>query len=105
MKNNWITIIWTTGWVLFALTHVLLFWGYFGSGETDKTMRQLAAVMSWGWFGIFPLLGLSLVSPILTLVWWKQLDSVFRKKGILLPIFLLLGCFGTSLILTVVINI
>lgn len=87
------------------MSHALLFVGYFGSGETDTTTRQLAAVILWGWFGVLPLLGFSLVSPIVTAVFWKELSPVFRKRGILLPAFLLLGYFDTSLVLTIIINI
>jgi hypothetical protein len=105
MKPKWINRIWIAGWVLFALSHLLLPVGYYGSGETDTTMRQLSAAMLWGWFGILPLIALSLISPVLTLVWWKDLSRGLRIKGILLPAFLVLGCVTTSFVMDVVINI
>ena len=77
-------------WILFALSHAIIPMGYFGSGEGgdesfDIMMRELSAIMYWGWFGLFPVLGISCLSPIFTAVLWKELDVKTRTYGLLHP--------------------
>jgi hypothetical protein len=105
MKNKWISRTWNVGWLLYVLTNLLPFVGYYGVGEDDHCMRDLGTLMLWGWYGAFPLIGFSLISPILTILFWKQLDGREKLNGLLLPVFLFLGCCVTLLVMALIFSI
>jgi len=94
-----------TGWSLFAISHVLLLAGYFLSGESNMTMRQLSAVTSWTWFGLFPLWGLSFASPIFTVVLWKRLDTKTKIYGVLYPGLIILASVASAFVVSLILGI
>ncbi|UCB57103.1 MAG: hypothetical protein JSV30_00470 [Candidatus Omnitrophota bacterium] len=72
----------------FIISHIPLFLSL-SSNKTDQTNRQLEAVMSFGWFGMFPVLGLSLFCPIYAIFRWKKLNTQSRMIALLMPLILL----------------
>jgi len=104
MNRKRLKRFWTAVWILFVLSHVLIPIAYFGYGEGgnesfDIMMKELSAVMSWGWFGILSVLGISCLSPIFTTVLWKELDARTRTCGLLFPVQILGASFVSMCIL------
>lgn len=104
MNGKRLKRFWAMVWILFVLSHVLIPVGYFGYGDGgnepfDIEMKELAAIMLWGWFGIFPVLGISCLSPVFTVVFWKELDAKTRIHGLLYPVQILGASFVSMCIL------
>ena len=98
MNRKRLTKFWAVVWILFALSHVLIPIAYFGTDE----LKQLTAIMSWGCFGLFPVLVISCLSPIFTLTLWEQLDVKTRRYGLLYPGLIVLASLVSMFILEVI---
>jgi hypothetical protein len=84
MNRKSLKKLWIVGWILFVLSYALIPIVYFGLGETITKQRQLSATMSWV-CGLVPVLIISCMSLVLTLVHWKNLDPKARTYGLLCP--------------------
>ena len=91
-------MFWAGGWILFMLSHILLLIG--GMGESNATVRELAGIISWFYFGVIPVLAISLVSPILTSISWRKLSRFAKIHGLVYPLELFLGFIVSALIVS-----
>ncbi|MDP6634661.1 MAG: hypothetical protein QGG42_07180 [Phycisphaerae bacterium] len=93
MNRNGLKKFRTAVWILFALSHVIIPIVYF-SGASDEPAvmtKDSLAIMAWGLLGILPVLGVSCLSLVFTVAFWKDLDAETRTDGLLHPGFVVLA--------------
>ena len=100
MNRKRLKKFWTAVWILFVLSHVLIPIVYF-SGTSDEPVvmtKDSLAIMGWGLLGVFPVFGISCLSVIFTVIFWKNLDAKTRTHGLLYPGFIVLATIVSMLI-------
>ena len=74
-------------WLAIVAVTLIIPAAYYGSGETERTMRSLSSLMAWAWFGIAPLFVAAHVSLIGTLICFKRQPLKQNLYGLFYPYF------------------
>ena len=85
MNRTWLNWFWLIVWALFALSLLLVPFGYYTSEERGTGMPQLDGAMLWGWFGILPLFCISFVSPLAMAYLRKRYEPKWQLYGFAFP--------------------